>query len=121
MNKRLAGIRKVIGVLYRPTGSAVPKAGRFAEWLPCTSLSAAHAFKGCKAIDVQGDCLDPIARNGQKVLVDAPLPMLSACPNGELAVLEFRDDAGKYYQASVPWQTTVILVSPNPVDGFPRC
>ncbi len=40
LGSALAGIRKIVGVLYRPTGSAIPKAGRFAEWLPCASLNA---------------------------------------------------------------------------------
>ncbi len=117
VNKRLAGIRKTIGVLYRPLGSAVPKAGKFAEWLPCTSLSASQAFKGCKTIDVQGDSLNPIARNGQKVLVDERLSRFSDCPEGELAVLEFNDETrGSVIKQVFPGKQQWILVSPNPVD-----
>lgn len=119
VNKRLAGIRKVIGVLYSPLGPAQRKVGRSDEWLPCTSLDAAKAFMDCKTIDVQGNSLNPIARNGQKVLVDEPLASLADCPQGELAVIEFHDEAqGSVIKQVFPGKQWV-LVSPNPVDRLP--
>ena len=120
VNKRLAGIRKVIGVLYRPLGMAGPESGRSAEWLPSTALRASQAFKHCRTIDVQGDSLNPIARNGQKVLVDEPLSDLSGCPDGELAVLEFKDETeGSVIKQVFPSKQDWFLVSPNPVDRLP--
>src|SRR6185437_6913197 len=120
LNKRSAGIRKAIGVLYRPLGTAMPKKGKFAEWVPCTALAAAIAFKGCKTIDVRGDSMNPIARDGQKVLVDESLASLSECPTGELAVLQFQDEAQESVIKQVfPGKDRWVLVSPNPVDRLP--
>jgi len=115
--KRLIGIRKIVGVVYSPLGVAKPKAGDGVEWLPCSSLDADNALRQCQVIDVVGDSLDPIARNGQKVLVDQPLTNPSSCREGELAVVEFTDEAmGSLIKRVFPGKDRWTLVSPNPVD-----
>ncbi len=115
--KRLIGIRKIVGVIYSPLGVAQPKIRDSAEWLPCSSLNAANALRLCQAIDVVGDSLDPIARDGQKVLVDQPLEIPSSCHEGELAVVDFTDETmGSVVKRVFPGKDRWILVSPNPVD-----
>ena len=74
----------------------------------------------CKAIKVVGDSLAPIARDRQKVLVDESLSNVTACPNGDLAVVEFSDNGvgnviKQVFRNSPQW----AFVSPNPVDRLP--
>jgi hypothetical protein len=115
--KRNLGVRKIIGVIYSPLGVAKRKEGDGAEWLPCASLDAANVLSEYRAIDVQGDSLDPIARDGQQLLVDQPLADPLSCPEGELAVLEFVDDTeGSLVKRVFPGKERWTLVSPNPVD-----
>ena len=117
MTKRLLGIRKIIGVIYSPLGVAKRKAADAVEWLPCASLDAAKVLKDYRVIEVHGDSLDPIARDGQKLLVDQPLADPLTCPEGELAVVEFADDAaGSVVKRVFPTKDRWTLVSPNPVD-----
>ena len=64
--------------------------------------------------------MNPIARDGQKVLVDESLASLSECPTGELAVLQFQDEAQESVIKQVfPGKDRWVLVSPNPVDRLP--
>jgi SOS-response transcriptional repressor LexA len=115
--KRLIGIRKIVGVLYSPPGVARPKPHDGVEWLPCSSLDADKELEHCQVIDVIGDSLDPIARSGQKVLVDQPLTNASSCRDGELAVVEFTDDTmGSVIKRVFSGKDRWTLVSPNPVD-----
>lgn len=118
--KRSLGIRKIIGVLYSPLGVAKRKVGDGAEWLPCASLDTANVLKQYRAIDVQGDSLDPIARDKQQLLVDQPLANPLSCPEGELAVIEFVDDTeGSVVKRVFPAKDRWTLLSPNPVDRLP--
>lgn len=115
--KRSLGIRKIIGVIYSPLGVAKRKAGDCAEWLPCASIDATSVLKRYGAIEVQGNSLDPIARDRQQLLVDQPLADALSCPEGELAVIEFVDDTNgsvvkRVFRAGDRW----TLLSPNPVD-----
>lgn len=115
--KRTTGMRKIIGVLYTPVGKASPTAGRIAEWLKCSSLDAEREIKACGTIDVCGDSFDPIARNGQKVLVDEPLADLARCTPGELAVLDIKGPKlGCVIKRVFPRDDEWVLISPNPVD-----
>jgi SOS-response transcriptional repressor LexA len=117
INKRHATVRKIVGVLYGPLGSATAPPGVAAEWLPCSSLDAVGALTKCRAIDVQGDSLDPLARDGQKVLVNEPLTDRSECTEGELAVIEFTDETmGSVIKQVFPDKKQWTLVSLNPID-----
>jgi energy-coupling factor transporter ATP-binding protein EcfA2 len=120
IRKRNASIRKVIGVIYSPCGTATNRADNPCEWLPCSSLEAVGILGKCKAIKVVGDSLAPIARDRQKVLVDESLSNVTACPNGDLAVVEFSDNGvgnviKQVFRNSPQW----AFVSPNPVDRLP--
>jgi hypothetical protein len=115
--KKLLGIRKIIGIVYSPLGSAKREE---AEWLPCASVDICNVLKELRAIEVKGDSLEPIVRDGQKLLVDEPLVNLLACPDGELAVVEFADeDMGSVVKQVFPAKDRWTLVSANVVDRLP--
>lgn len=111
--------RKIIGVLYAPTQVPYSHGGSalFSEWITHTKFKLKDLSE-LKTISVEGKSLEPIARAGQKVLVEEDSSQ--NFKNGDLIVLK-TDIAGignvikRIYKSD----ETVILVSPNPVDSHP--
>lgn len=67
-----------------------------------------------------GDSLDPVARDRQRVLGDKPLSNVTHFGNGELAIVEFADDQeGALIKAVYRQSNEWILLSPNPVERLP--
>ncbi len=111
-------IRKVIGVLYEPPlCSATQAPSHTLEWDPYNAFPV-EAIKSLKALLVEGNSLDPIARSRQKVLVaEGRPPALVSMEDGGLAALELRDGTiGNVIKRVHPRGKEWILVSPNPVE-----
>jgi len=119
VEKRAAAARRVIGVVYEPVLPISPSSDKTTEWLPSTHLDLGE-FARCHAIEVEGASLDPIARPGQKVLVDEKCDALDEVSAGALAVVESSAEAvGNVVKRVFPRSDGWILVSPNPVDAIP--
>ena len=119
VEKKAAAARRVIGVVYEPILSISPSSDKTTEWFPATHRNLGE-FAKCHAIKVEGNSLDPIARPGQKVLVDEKCDAWDAVNAGTLAVVESSVDAvGNVVKRVFPRSNEWILVSPNPVDAIP--
>jgi SOS-response transcriptional repressor LexA len=116
--KRATGIRKVIGVLYEPIAPVVHRPTGIHEWAPCNSFTSAWLGKCC-AIEVKGSSLDPIARDGQRVLVDHQAAAITDVEDGSLVVVETDEEGiGNLIKRIFRQAKTCVLVSPNPVDAI---
>jgi len=117
--KRETAVRRITGVVYHPlaTPSFAARNDRIAEWEPSEVLRC-ETIQNCSAVDVEGDSLTPIARQGQKVLVREGRPPCDlVIPSGSLAVVETLDDnIGNVIKRVFPDQDNWILASCNPVD-----
>src|SRR5207248_642976 len=71
-----------------------------------------------RVIAVEGDSLDPIAKQGQRVLVSAKQsPRDATIRRGSLAVIETSDDdVGSVIKRVFPSGKNWTLISSNPVD-----
>lgn len=112
-----AVMHKIIGVLYGATGlTAEQLRSDTDEWRAAVG-SIEKELQKLKAIIIEGDSMDPIARKGQKILVrDGQSPSETPLEQGGLAAIETDDDQVGYvvkrvYHRETDW----ILVSPNPV------
>lgn len=115
-----AAMRKVIGVLYNtPLTPVMQTSSKTLEWYPFSSFPS-EIIANFKTLVVEGDSLEPVARQGQKVLVSEPeTPQNSSLEQGQLAALEIEDDAignviKQVFRKSKHW----ILVSPNPIQAY---
>jgi SOS-response transcriptional repressor LexA len=116
--KRATGIRKVIGVLYEPLASVAQRPTGVHEWSPCTSFNPAWLTK-YRAIEVKGSSLDPIARDGQRVLVDHQAAAITDVEDGALVVVETDEEGiGNLIKRVFRQGKTCVFVSPNPVDAI---
>jgi len=118
--KSQAAMRKVIGVLYQtPLTPVMHPSSKTLEWYPFSRFPS-EIISNLKTLIVEGDSLEPIARQGQKVIVSEPeTPQNTSLRQGGLAALEVEDDdignvIKKVYRKSDHW----ILVSPNPVQDY---
>jgi len=121
--KKAAAVRRIIGVLYEPVQfSATRNPNLKLEWEPVNSFNLKQ-MANYKTIVVEGDSIDPIARRGQRVLVNEGKPPLEAARDviaGILAVVETKDETGigniikRIYSSDEKW----ILESANPVDSI---
>ena len=118
LSKARAAIRKVVGVLYdTPCDPVDGSSPAVSEWLPCERVPI-REMKVFKALTVEGNSLDPIARRGQKVLVRDGRTAAEAATEGVcLAAIESEDPSiGNVIKRVFPRGDTLILVSPNPVE-----
>ena len=116
--KAQVAVRKVVGVLYESLSKpAVPATAKIVEWCPYNAFPV-RAIESLKALIVEGDSLDPIARSHQKVLVaDGLPPTLVFIEDGGLAALELEDETvGNVIKRVHPRGKEWILVSANPVE-----
>lgn len=110
--------RKIIGVLYEPYRSPGPSTGPATlEWQTSDSFHVDWITK-LATITVKGSSLEPIARSGQRVLIEKePATDHSQIRNGDLAVVDSKvDSIGCVIKRIYHLGDDCILVSPNPVD-----
>jgi hypothetical protein len=110
--------RKIIGILYEPF-QAPYSHSRIAvsEWLTHTKFKPSE-LHNLKTISVEGKSLDPIARDGQKVLVKEKPS--NTFRNGDLVVLKTSiNGIGDVIKRIYQKDDTIILISSNPVDSHP--
>lgn len=119
-SKTQAVVRKVIGVLYQtPLTPVIQPSSKTLEWYPFSRFPS-EIISNFKTLVVEGNSLEPVARQGQKVLVAEPeTPQNTSLEQGGLAALEIEDDAignviKLVYRKSEQW----ILVSPNPIQAY---
>ena len=120
--KKYSAIRKIIGVIYQPEYfSKTINPNLTLEWEPVNHFDLQQIPK-YKAILVEGDSIDPIARKGQKVLVrECKLPIEALdVTAGSLAVIETQEDSGQgnLIKRIYPNKDHWILVSANPIDSI---
>ncbi len=113
--------RKIVGVLYEPRRTiGVCCDVTITEWQPRSDFQVAW-FSNFAAVIVEGRSLDPIARAGQKVLIDKePASDYRTVKNGDLAVIETNvDSIGRVIKRVYRMQDNCVLISPNPVERHP--
>jgi SOS-response transcriptional repressor LexA len=103
-------VRRVIGVLY--DGFTCKPSGHDNEWATCTDVPKSKTVD-LRAIRVDGTCLEPVARDGQLVLVHNVDHRLSQ-PKGELMFVDVVD-RGAYVKRVYRQGDRWILCSVNPV------
>jgi SOS-response transcriptional repressor LexA len=112
-----SSVRKIIGVLYEPhremntcTVEWSPRADFQVDWVQ--QLSTVH---------VEGRSLDPIARSGQKVLIDTePVADYRQIANGTIAVVESNvHGIGCVIKRVYHIENSCVLTSVNPVEPHP--
>jgi len=115
-----ASMRKVVGVLYNtPLKPVMNPSSKILEWYPFSQFPS-KIFSNFKTLVVEGDSLEPVARQGQKVLVDeAEHSQNTSLEQGGLAALEIEDESigkviKKVYRETEHW----ILLSPNPIQAY---
>ncbi|EDL60603.1 AAA family ATPase [Gimesia maris] len=113
--------RKIIGVLYEPnTKPKSPQNDRLSEWQP-HGIFKGDWFKKLASVSVSGNSLDPIARAGQKVLIEKDhVASFSEIRNGDLAVIDTSvNGVGRVIKRVFHQASQCILISPNPIDPHP--
>lgn len=110
-------VRKILGVSFGPPKEPTPtKSRHVSEWAARKDFSAA-CLGDHFGITVEGTSLEPLAADGQLVLVRKFEGRLDGVKSGCLAVLETDDDAvGNVIKRVFPQGGTWMLVSPNPTD-----
>ncbi|HUG68715.1 MAG TPA: hypothetical protein VMM76_13250, partial [Pirellulaceae bacterium] len=113
--------RKIIGVLYEPCRPVASSgAAAILEWQPRADFQVKW-IKNLASVYVEGSSLEPIARAGQRVLIDND----SATDqrhfrNSDLAVVDTKvDGIGCVVKRAYHHGEDCILTSPNPVDPHP--
>ncbi|WP_157369253.1 AAA family ATPase [Zavarzinella formosa] len=111
-------LKRVSGICYGPRKEPRPGAGKYlSEWLPRSDFKPAY-IGGNFGVTVEGLSLDPIAQDGQIVLV-GPKHNLTAGPltRGCLAVIETDDGhVGSVIKRVFVGADVWILTSPNPIE-----
>jgi SOS-response transcriptional repressor LexA len=113
-----SAVRKIVGVLYEPSRRAKSITGdTIREWQHRADFQVAW-LENLASVYVEGTSLDPIARAGQRVLIDRqPAHDHSHVRNGELAVVDTNvDGIGRVIKRVYHLGDECILISPNPVD-----
>ncbi|MDB4930665.1 MAG: hypothetical protein JWM10_3149 [Myxococcaceae bacterium] len=110
-------IRKVLGVVAQPLGHRqldVRDPSR--EWSPHGAFKDTLVADG-EGIRIRGSSMEPIARDGQVVLVGSAEERLDALPRGGLFVVETTEaHVGNVIKRVFVNKDQVVLVSPNPVE-----
>ncbi len=106
------------GVIYDPnTPSSSHVQSGTQEWQDAIGFDPSVIAK-FSAVVVEGDSLDPIARGGQHVPVDARRTATNVFP-GSIAVIETEDvNIGNVIKKVIPMAADFVLVSTNPVDSI---
>lgn len=110
--------RKVVGVLFEPRKFPDDVIDlELTEW-DFVDVETSKLIQELRCITVEGSSLDPIARNGERVLVaKGQPPNETTMSNGSLAVVETTDDkVGNVIKRVFRTDDGFILVSPNPVE-----
>jgi hypothetical protein len=117
LRKCQCAVRKLIGVSYGPNKPPGPSGKHTIEWWPRQDFPQT-AFRGYSAITIDGTSLEPIAADGQLVLVAQKIAArFDRVRNGSLAVVETEDDqVGNVIKRVFPQDRTWLLTSPNPID-----
>lgn len=119
VNRKVLTLHRVIGVLYEPCKRCDAKSLNGNEWHPCKNIDPSY-FDAVKMIAVEGDSMEPIARKGQKVLVEEGMrPQDCTIESGGLAVIETDDESvGNEIKRVYPKENNWILVSANPLEPY---
>lgn len=118
VRKRESCVRRVVGISYGPKKAPSPGKGRrIGEWLPRGDFSI-DTLSDLRGVTIKGTSLEPIASEGQIVLVDcAPAGRPDGIRSGGLAVVETNDDdVGNVIKRVFPGRLSWLLVSPNSID-----
>jgi energy-coupling factor transporter ATP-binding protein EcfA2 len=110
--------RKVIGVLFEPRKFPEDEIDpELTEW-DFVDVETSKLLHELRCITVEGSSLDPIARNGERVLVaKGQPPNETTMSNGSLAVVETTNEkVGNVIKRVFRMDDGFILVSPNPVE-----
>jgi len=112
-------LNRVIGVLYEPCRYCNVGSLNGNEWHPCEDIDPRY-FGNMKMITVEGDSIEPIARKGQKILVEEGMsPQDCTIESGGLAVIETVDESvGNEIKRVYPKKTDWIVVSANPLNPY---
>jgi len=119
VDRKTLSLHRVIGVLYEPCRHCNGEGVNGNEWHPCNNIDPSY-FENKKMIAVEGDSMEPIARKGQKVLVEEGMsPQDCTIESGGLAVIETDDESvGNEIKRVYPKENNWILVSANPLEPY---
>jgi len=119
VDRRTLSLHRVIGVLYDPCKHCNAEILNGNEWHPCKNIDPSY-FENKKMITVEGDSIEPIARKGQKVLVENGMsPQDCTIESGGLAVIETDEESvGNEIKRVYPKKDNWILVSANPLEPY---
>ncbi len=119
VERKMLSLHRVIGVLYEPCRYCAPGILNGNEWHPCKNIDPCY-FENKKMIAVEGDSIEPVARKGQKVLVEEGMrPQDCRIESGGLAVIETDDESvGNEIKRVYPKENNWILVSANPLEPY---
>ncbi|WP_146503678.1 S24 family peptidase [Rubinisphaera italica] len=119
--KTESSLRKVLGVLFDPQRSGRNNnSDKPVEWCPRGDFDIKW-LKKLAGVQVLEDSLDPIARDGQHVLIDQTEGhSYSEVKNGDLAVIDSSTEGiGRVIKRVYHHDLGCILTSPNQVDPHP--
>jgi len=119
VDRKTLSLHRVVGVLYDPCRHCNAEILIGNEWHPCENIDPSY-FENKKMISVEGDSIEPIARKGQKVLVEEGMrPQDCTIESGGLAVIETDDESvGNEIKRVYPKENNWILVSANPLEPY---
>ena len=119
VERKMLSLHRVIGVLYEPCRYCDAGILNGNEWHPCKDIDPSY-FENKKMIAVEGDSIEPVARKGQKVLVEEGMrPQDCTIESGGLAVIETDDESvGNEIKRVYPKKDNWILVSANPLEPY---
>lgn len=119
VERKMLSLHRVIGVLYDPCSNCNAEFLNCNEWHPCENIDPSY-FENKKMIAVEGDSIEPIARKGQKVLVEEGMrPQDCTIESGGLAVIETDDESvGNEIKRVYPKENNWILLSANPLEPY---
>jgi len=116
-----SAVRKIVGVLYTPSCEmSSPTNTNLLEWSLRIDFQI-DWVKNLSTVHVEGRSLDPIARSGQKVLVDSePVTDYRQIANGTIAVIDSNvDGIGCVIKRVYHIDNSCVLTSVNPVEPHP--
>jgi len=119
VDKKTLSLHKVVGVIYKPCNRCNAKSINGNEWHPCDNIDPSY-FNKIRMVTVEGNSMEPIARKGQKVLVEEGItPKECKIESGGLAVVETDDESiGNEIKRIYPKKDNWILVSANPLEPY---
>ena len=120
-SKTDASVRKVIGVIYEQDEQHQnPADDKRIEWFENSNFNIS-VFDELNCVEVQGVSLDPIARDGQHVLIDnSKAGSLNDVRDGDIAVIDSQiSGIGRVIKRVHHHNGGCLLLSPNPVAPHP--